>query len=136
MGIGTDFTGSRTKSAAITKVHNALILSTEKSIKHAVVVMSDLVSKLARSDYFDENDILTEDRRMWNFAMTSMCDHPSKCIKGMKGSGNKGRQSKQQLHLLTGISAVFIPPVSHVPLGISCTLLNLNCNSNHVKKGI
>ena len=91
---GSDFSNSQAKCRAVKSVEEALILATKLSTIKATVVMSYLVSKLTRCEYFDENSILTEDRRKDNVAMATMFRHASACIENLKGEGKSGSQSK------------------------------------------
>lgn len=134
---GDDFDAAWTKSRAIQQVEDALVKVTQKSTVKATTVLSDLVSKLTRSGYFDENDILTEKLRLKNAAMSSMFEHAAKCIAGLKGRGRKGKQSAQALQLLTGVSSLFIPmSPSNVSKRKACNLLGLNRNTKYVKMGM
>ena len=93
--VGMDFDTSWAKSKAISQVEQALVCVTTRCTKKATAVLSDFVSKLTSSPNFHENDILTENRRTTNAAMASMFQHASACIQGLKGDGQKGRQSQQ-----------------------------------------
>ena len=81
------------------------------------MVLSDLVSKLTSSPNFQ----------------ASMFQHVSTCIQGLKGDGQKGRQSQQSNCLLTGIAALFLPPKEEVSLRKACQVLEINRNSKYVK---
>jgi hypothetical protein len=61
--LGDDFVNANEKNRAIKKVGDALIIATTNSVTKATILMSDLVSKLVKSPHFDEDSILTEDRR-------------------------------------------------------------------------
>jgi hypothetical protein len=134
---GCDFKNNQAKSQAVKSVEHALIAATKLSTIKATIVMSYLVSKLTRSEYFDENSILTEDRRKNNLAMMKMFHHASTCIENLKGEGKSGSQSKQAIQLLTGVAGLFIPPTSpDVSVRRACELLGFNRNSKYVETGM
>lgn len=134
---GCDFKNPGSKSRAVKSVEEALIHATNLSTVKATVVMSYLVSKLTRSKYFDENSILTDERRNNNVAMAKMFHHASTCIANLKGEGKSGSQSKQAIQLLTGVARLFIPPTSpDVSVRRACDLLGFNRNSKYVETGM
>ena len=114
--MGIDFDSSWAKSKAISQVEQALVCVTKQSTKKATSVLSDLVSKLTLSLNFHENDILMENWRATNATMALMFQHALTCIQGMKGDGQKGRQSQQSNRLLIGIAALFLPLKEEVSL--------------------
>jgi hypothetical protein len=91
-----------------------------------------MVSKLSHSEYFNENEILTNDQRDMNTTMREMLNHASACIKVT----NVNRRTTQQQQLLTGIAAAFIPPSTSISLRKSCDLLGMNRQAIYVARGM
>jgi hypothetical protein len=92
---GSDFQNCMAKSRAIKRVKEAHFLATKKSTVKATILLSDLVSNLTRSPHFDENDILTEERRRKYAAMLPMFDWASTCVLGAVNSIKGTNQSSQ-----------------------------------------
>ena len=88
---GEPYANSNMKSKAISAVANVLEQCTGKSVLQATQVLSDLVSRLSKSPLFDQNEILTEDQKNNNTAMSAMFDNARACIEGMKGSRKVAR---------------------------------------------
>lgn len=133
---GCDFENAQAKSHAIISVEEALIHATKLSTKKATTVMTHLVSKLAKSKYFHEESILTENRKCMNALMRGMIEHASMCIKELKGEGKSGKQSDHAIKLLTGVAGLFIPP-SEQHSTIKCVkLLEMNHRSKYVTVGM
>ena len=120
---GECYANPNIKTKAISTVASALEQCTGKSVVQATQVLSDLVSRLAKSPLFDQNEILTEDKRNNNAAMSVMFENARDCIEGMKGSRKvaqndaqhpgagkikKGNISKSNLSLFTGLAALFL----------------------------
>ncbi len=87
---------------------------------------------MAESEHFNENEILTQDRRDKNAAMSEMLDHGSACI----ALTSVNWRSMQQQQLLTGIAAAFIPPAKALSLRQSCDLLGINRKAAYVARGM
>lgn len=114
---GEQYANGNIKSKAISTVANALEQCTGKSVIQATQVLSDLVSRLSQSPLFDQNEILTENQKNNNTAMSTMFENARACIEGMKGSrkvarGDRkiknGSISKSNTSLLTGLAALFL----------------------------
>lgn len=133
--LGEDFVNANEKSRAMTKVGDALILATKNSVTKATILMSDLVSKLVKSPHFDEDSILTEDRRKEISRMTAMIKHACSLISKFSGGGKAGATTRQSIEVMTGVCALFIPP-SGVPLRWISRQLGLNRDAKYVSSGI
>jgi hypothetical protein len=133
---GCDFENAQAKSHAIKSVEEALIHATKFSTVKATTVMTHLVSKLTKSEYFDEESILTENRKCNNVLMRGMFGHASACIKELKGEGKSGKQSDQVIKLLTGVAGLFIPPTKQHSTIKCCKLLEMNHRSKYVTAGM
>lgn len=81
--------------------------------------MAHLVSKLSQSEHFDENDILTDEKKRHNTRIAAMIKHASSAIDGMSGEGKKGAVTKQSIGIMTSVSALFLPSLG-VPLSWAC----------------
>jgi hypothetical protein len=129
---GDDFMTKQLKSRACQKVEHTLCLMSKKSTVKATIILLEMVSKLSHLEYFNENEILTNDQRDMNTTMHEMLNHASACIKVT----NVNRRTTQQQQLLTGIAAAFIPPSTSISLRKSCDLLGMNRQAIYVARGM
>ena len=133
--LGEDFADAKEKNRATTKVGEALVIATKNSVTKATAVMAHLVSKLSQSEHFDENDILTDEKKKHNTRIAAMIKHASNAIDGMSGVGKKGATTKQSIGIMTSVSALFLPS-SGVPLRWACERLGLNRKAKYVTVGM
>ncbi len=129
---GDDFMTMQLKSRACRKVEHPLCLMSKKSTVKATMILLEMVSKLSHSEYFNENEILTNDQRDMNTTMREMLNHTSACIKVT----NVNRRTMQQQQYLTGIAAAFIPPSTSISLRKSCDLLGMNHQAIYDARGM
>lgn len=107
---GGGFKHKHEKKRAIRGVMDSLEKHSDKSVTKATVLLGALVERVASSELFDQNNILTDHLKKRNKTMEDMFNNARKCIVGLKGSSEaRGRtMNDRSIKILTGLAAIFV----------------------------